>query len=1165
MNKYKFTNNLINKKALKDILASIFTNYGSIQASNVADELKHIGFEYSTKSGISISIEDLRIPFVKNSILKKTNARINLVENDFLDGRISQVERFQKIISLWNITSEKLKDEVVSYFKSYDPLNSIYIMSFSGARGNLAQVRQLVGMRGLMSDPNGEILDLPIKQNFREGLTITDYLMSGYGARKGVVDTSLKTANSGYLTRRLIDVAQSIIIREYDCFSKRSIIFNTSQKGLGIPQKDYNRIIGRILNKDILISNTNEILIHKGVEITPNLISLIQFNKTNLIPIRSSLTCELNKAICQKCYGWDLANENIVKLGSAVGIIAGQSIGEPGTQLTMRTFHTGGVFSGRISQQILSAVEGILKFSKFLQAISFRTNKGENVIETKNSGTLLIFLASHKVVRINIPSETLIFIKDKTHINIGTLIAQLPETNKKIKIEIKPVLSNSAGEISLSNSGNLVWLLIGKLFNVEKNSYSNFNNRNKILKNTFISRTKLINKRAGLIKILENRSDVNFPIIQILNKSRTLATSEIKYFLNLENEYLNIFKIKDKYFLLDYLIPDNRDHFKIRSEKSFAEIFTNNYNTVTGGIPYFMNSTFEIGQKVLKQSGLLWLSEETYLIDRSSDDLLVKNGEFVLEAHEIVKNTFSNTSGVIEIFESNDIVSKIVIKSGYFSDSKSDKNFSPTIFYSGEILFNNLKSSQVALCEIIKTGRGLKKIIRPLTIYQLSKVKSFSRFVKSNCDSDNLFRFRLNKSPLFINKEKINNANGLQLFRQNLKLGRTDSVNGIESKTEILIKIIPQENFQFSLIENVYVNNYVSNQLKEFNFKVALIIQNNQIVNPFTVLGYLENNTNKNINIVKIKNRIESKNFLFIIRKEDCVTTPSDLTSNLNYQSKNTGRNIKNHLKILIKTKTKSILQKSYPYRLSSDDKLFCKTGDLIEVNQNLGFLSFEKEITADITQGLPKIDEIFEARKNINITELSLTKKAGLDLDYNFITLGTCLKNQKEIPLHTLLELYFLYFNTIENIYESTYRSIKKIEGISISLIQSIYQAEGVMIGDKHLEIIIRQMATKVKIFHKGEAPVFQNELVDLHQIKYINETLFNSGKQTAFYKPILLGITKASLTSRSFVSAASFQETMKVLTKAAVEGQTDWLTGLKENIVVGRLIPAGTSFNLN
>ena len=227
MKNYIYQNNLIGKKQLRQILGWSFTNYDSMQACSLADELKYLGFKYATIAGISISIEDLRVPFIKNLMLEKANQEIINSEKIFLKGKITEVERFQKIIDTWSLTSESLKDQVINYFKKYDPLNSVYIMAFSGARGNLSQVRQLVGMRGLMSDPSGEIMNLPIKQNFREGLTITDYLMSGYGARKGIVDTALKTANSGYLTRRLIDVSQDIIIREKNCLTVHTcFVFN---------------------------------------------------------------------------------------------------------------------------------------------------------------------------------------------------------------------------------------------------------------------------------------------------------------------------------------------------------------------------------------------------------------------------------------------------------------------------------------------------------------------------------------------------------------------------------------------------------------------------------------------------------------------------------------------------------------------------------------------------------------------------------------------------------------------------------------------------------------------------------------------------------------------------------------------------------------------------
>ena len=253
-------------------------------------------------------------------------------------------------------------DQIYDYFKNYDPLNSVYIMAFSGARGNLSQVRQLVGMRGLMSDPSGQIMNLPIKKNFREGLTITDYLMSGYGARKGIVDTALKTANSGYLTRRLIDVAQDILIREKDCLTNHAFLFAISDKNFSQNNPIYNKILGRILNKSVYDPITRTLIANTNTQITPNLIQKFQEKRITKFYIRSPLTCNLYRAVCQKCYGWDLANENLVDIGEAIGILAGQSIGEPGTQLTMRTFHIGGAAQAGSEQSRLEAtIDG--KFS----------------------------------------------------------------------------------------------------------------------------------------------------------------------------------------------------------------------------------------------------------------------------------------------------------------------------------------------------------------------------------------------------------------------------------------------------------------------------------------------------------------------------------------------------------------------------------------------------------------------------------------------------------------------------------------------------------------------------------------------------------------------------------------------------------------------------------
>jgi DNA-directed RNA polymerase subunit beta' len=242
-----FRNKSVDKKQLKQIMTSSFQDFGLMKASYLATKLKDIGFHYATQAGLSLSIEDLRVPPIKSNLLRSANENVSMAELEVKRGEITEVERFQKVINTWNTTSETLKDRVVQYFKETDPLNSIYIMAFSGARGNLSQVRQLVGMRGLMADFNGQIIDLPIVTNFREGLTVTDYIISSYGARKGLVDTALRTADSGYLTRRLVDVAQSIIVRQKDCKTQNGIQLTEVRHGNNLVVSLEERILGRRL------------------------------------------------------------------------------------------------------------------------------------------------------------------------------------------------------------------------------------------------------------------------------------------------------------------------------------------------------------------------------------------------------------------------------------------------------------------------------------------------------------------------------------------------------------------------------------------------------------------------------------------------------------------------------------------------------------------------------------------------------------------------------------------------------------------------------------------------------------------------------------------------------------------------------------------------------
>ena len=579
MKNYIYQNTLISKKQLKQLLAWSFTEYNSMQACSLADELKYLGFKYASQAGISISIEDLRVPFVKNQMLENAQQEILNAEKICLKGKITDVERFQKIIDTWSITSESLKDEVVSYFKNYDPLNSVYIMAFSGARGNLSQVRQLVGMRGLMSDPSGEILQLPIKKNFREGLTITDYLMSGYGARKGIVDTALKTANSGYLTRRLIDVAQDIIIRERDCHTQHSCLVSSSD--------DMDQVLGRLLSKPVYQPNTNKLIASKDTQITPQLILNFKEHQIKTFYIRSPLTCSLYRSICQKCYGWDLANENLVDIGEAVGIIAGQSIGEPGTQLTMRTFHTGGIFTSEARQQIVSSVNGVMKFSKLLKTLTLRTNRGEDVLLTKNSGSLVIIpeTSKHDLVQLEVLPNTILFAKNNQYIKQGMILGELSTTGKQTRTEIKPVLSTSSGEVYMPrlkkkknfvNKNKLLWILSGKVYQAPTNSFLNFYTDHKINKDSFIFRTKIINHYPGSVKILNNKPNLFERSLQISANQYTLDNSTINRINSNHLVQQYILKSQKNSYSINLINKNSKLQLNSLSSKYFGSLISNN-------------------------------------------------------------------------------------------------------------------------------------------------------------------------------------------------------------------------------------------------------------------------------------------------------------------------------------------------------------------------------------------------------------------------------------------------------------------------------------------------------------------------------------------------------------------------------------------------------------
>ena len=386
-----FVNGLLKKQGLQQLVQYSYLRHGLKRTVAMLDSLKDLGFLYATKSGLSIGIDDLVIPQEKAVLIKQSNREVIKVEQQYLDGAITNGERKNKVIAIWSDATEKIADAMFSEMEDTDvgksQFNPVFIMADSGARGSKQQIRQLAGMRGLMAKPSGEIIETPITSNFREGLTVLQYFISTHGARKGLADTALKTADSGYLTRRLVDVAQDVIISKIDCGTLDGIEARAIVESGEIIEPLRDRIIGRVTLERVKDPFTDDVITEANSEISEELASIIQESGIEKVRIRSVLTCASRRGVCAHCYGRDLSTGRLVELGMAVGVIAAQSIGEPGTQLTMRTFHIGGTAS-RVSEQstLESKHAGAAKF----QGVQVVEKKDGSLIVMNRTGSLVV-------------------------------------------------------------------------------------------------------------------------------------------------------------------------------------------------------------------------------------------------------------------------------------------------------------------------------------------------------------------------------------------------------------------------------------------------------------------------------------------------------------------------------------------------------------------------------------------------------------------------------------------------------------------------------------------------------------------------------------------------------------------------------------------------------
>jgi DNA-directed RNA polymerase subunit beta' len=791
---YPFFNQIVGKKDLSKLISKWHDIYGTSVAAAMSDHLKDLGYHYATRAGITVSIEDLQVPPEKQSILAKADKEVEKLRSLLASGSLTDREMIERSHEVWRGATEDISKAML---QNFGRLNNVYIMAHSGARGNIDQVRQLSGMRGLMADASGNTVDIPIKANFREGLSMTDYFISAYGARKGIVDTALRTADSGYLTRRLVDVAQDVMITMPDCGTKDTIEVRAIKEGYDTVMPLSDRLAGRILGETIVDITTQKEIAQIGVEISEELAKVIESTGIEAVKIRSVLTCRADKGICQKCYGRDLSRNKLINIGEAVGIISAQSIGEPGTQLTMRTFHTGGV--------------DLRKASK---------------------------------------------IEIKAHFE-GTVVI---DENLKIK---KITDDFDAERLIVVREGNLI-----------------------------IERSKELHRvyslKAGAFLSVKNNQKVKLDDV--------LAEHDPSY---------------------EYVISGN-----------------------TGLVRYLSLN---------------------------------------------VKERLDKDGKVIERVAKND----------------------------GEVFVYTMEGSQ-----------------------EYEAPEAAELYVQEGVRV----------------KEEEDIANGV-----------VSSIPGL---------------------------------------------------------------------VLSVK-KAGGKNIITIVRGE------------------------------------------AYP--VLSGARLYVAENSKVETDDILCRESSQDMSKArDIVAGLPRVEELFEARKPKNLAILSeidgnceIKEKEGIRI----ITIahGSSKESRREykVPFGIRIKVFpGKHVQKGEILTEGIQspHDLLMIRGVQVcntylsEEIQKVYRTQGVTINEKHIETIIRQMTRKVQITQMGDSKLLIGDLMDHMEFEKVNKELKKEGKVLAKAERVLLGITKASINTESMISAASFQETTSVLTIAAVKGKLDPMYGLKENVIIGKLIPVGT-----
>ncbi len=1221
-----FRNRIIDKKALRNLVAWAYKHHGTAATASMADELKDLGFHYATQAAVSISVDDLRIPGDKAVLLEEAEEQITATEERYRLGEITEVERHTKVIDTWTETNERLVAAVRRNFNDNDPLNSVWMMANSGARGNMSQVRQLVGMRGLMANPQGEIIDLPIRTNFREGLTVTEYVISSYGARKGLVDTALRTADSGYLTRRLVDVAQDVIVREEDCGTLRGIPIDADERG-GFGSK----LIGRLAAEPIIDAAGNTIVDRDG-EIDPALSKAIEKADIRAVVVRSPLTCEASRSVCRKCYGWALAHNELVDLGEAVGIIAAQSIGEPGTQLTMRTFHTGGVSTAETGV-VRSLVDGVVEFGPKARIRDHRTPHGVEAKLAETDFTLTLKPSGKgKVQKIDITNGSILFVDDGENVAHDIILAQISSgtaVKKSVEKATKDVICDLAGQVRFEEviqprevtdrQGNIthkaqrlgrMWVFSGDVYNLPPNALPVVETDKPVVTGVVLAESRLQSEYGGAVRLRESTGDSRE--VQIVTASLTLKDCKLVGESSHTGESWHL-EGKDNSRYLVRTQPGT----KIGAGEVIAELTDDRFRTQTGGTVRFAPGlsikkarSAKHGYEVSKGGTLLWIPQETHEINKDISLLMIEDGQWIEAGTEVVKDIFSQTAGIVTVTQKNDILREIIVRSGELhlvSDSKVLARYGDDgkMVNPGEEIAPGLKAEAMKFVEAVDTPEGGALLLRPVEEYPIPDAAHLPELATVKQPGGPSLGLKATQRLTFKDGELIKSVEGVELLRTQLILETFDTTPQMTVDVEVVAdkRAKTIDRLQLVILETLLVRRDTLSDASHGSTHTELQVEDGITVKRGDVVATTQILC-KEDGVVQHPDPMPGEPIrrLIVERADDTRTlslggaAPKVAVGDRIVDGDLLADGVLSPCcgQVEAIDGKELTIRLGRPYMVSPDSVLHVRDGELVQRGDALALLVFERQKTGDIVQGLPRIEELLEARRpresavlcrksgTVQIKQgddddaitVSVIEHDDVVTEYPILLGRNVMVNDGQqvsagemltdgpINPHELLECFFEDLRSRKPTMEAAQEAISKLQFRMVTEVQNVYKSQGVSISDKHIEVIVRQMTNKVRIEDAGDTTLLPGELIELRQVEQVNSAMAITGGAPAEFTPVLLGITKASLNTDSFISAASFQETTRVLTEAAIEGKSDWLRGLKENVIIGRLIPAGTGF---